>query len=749
MNLSKSSMIVVSNRLPVSLSFEKDGLKAHTSSGGLVSAMSGVQRELPFTWIGWPGVSFPINQHEEVKNLLSPKHFVPVFISKEQEKHYYHDFCNSTLWPLFHYFTDRMKQLTSSWKAYTEVNQLFASKVIENAQEGATVWVHDFHLMLLPSLIREKRPDLKIGFFLHIPFPSSEIYRMFPQREKLLKGVLGADYIGLHTTDYTRHFRLSCLRILGLDSNHEGILYEGRHIGVGTHPIGMNIAAFDEILAHKDYSNALADLKKRYRDYQVILGVERLDYTKGIGHKLQAFEKLLETNPELVGHVILLQIIVPCRQDSVEYQKHRSKIENRISHINGKYSKPGFTPIQYIYRNLPLSELAALYCLADVCMVTPLRDGMNLVAQEFVYCAHKEQSKGVLLLSEFAGASHHLPHALMVNPLDVEGVTQSLFEALMMPEEQKLARLNKMSHSINQLDSPLWAAQFLESLEKTTEKNSSQINSLRLSPESVLEIASQAAKSQNRILILDYDGTLREITSYPMQASPSDEILKLLKELGELENTEVHLVSGRDYKTLQLWFDNSPIHLSSEHGFLNRALTEKKWLNFQQIDLSWIPYVHKILNKVVEEVPGSFLETKTSSLCWHYRMADLDYGKWRAKELTTLLMQELTNLPVEVILGKQVIEVRAQGISKGNYVKHILNNRSSDDFILCIGDDRTDLDMYAALPQNGISIQVGESVKKTSYQIDSPLKVRELLQTICNACRENQTELNQEHGGVF
>ncbi|MCH9631957.1 MAG: hypothetical protein S4CHLAM6_02790 [Chlamydiae bacterium] len=728
----KSSLIVVSNRLPISIFNKDDHWEIKSSTGGLASALTGVREQIDFTWIGWPGASFLKDQEESIRKELKKKNLVPIFINQEQEEHFYHTFCNSILWPLFHYFTDHITHTCSSWKFYEQVNKLFANEILELAEKNATIWVHDFHLMLLPGLLREKRPDLKIGFFLHIPFPSSEIYRMFPKREALLKGVLGADYIGFHTSDYARHFRLACLRVLGCDSNSEGVTYHGKKVGIGVNPIGMNIKSFDEVLSNPSYSGYIQEIQSRYKDHQVILGVERLDYTKGISLKLQAFEHFLEKNPKLVGKVVLLQIIVPSRHDSIEYQRYRSDIEKAISRLNGKYSKPGFIPVQYIYRNLPLEELIALYCLADVCVIASIRDGMNLVAQEFVYCASKMPVAGALLLSEFAGVSHHLPHAALINPLDIEGLSEDLKKALEMPEMERKNKIDKMAHSVVALDSPLWAKQFLEKLELVAKKNNFRHHNFSLSVGNKEKLLCKAQESSKRIIILDYDGTLREITSLPTKATPTDEILQLLRNLSSLKNTEVHIVSGRDAKTLQAWLGDLPISLSAEHGFKHKS-TDADWQKLREFDMSWAPYVNEVLEKMTEEVPGSFLETKECSLCWHYRLADLDYGEWRAKELYTSLIHDLANLPVEIITGKKVIEIRAQGVSKGQYIQHILDKNTQDHFIMCMGDDRTDLEMYSKLPKDAISIHIGECMGKTTFQLESPAKARELLKEIYSA----------------
>ena len=726
------SLIVVSNRLPISITQKNNELEITNSAGGLASALMGVQEKIPFKWIGWPGASFFEKQEDEIKQKLHKKNLYPVFINREEEGHYYHTICNSFLWPIFHYCTNHVIHSQESWNFYEKVNQHFADEVILQADLGATVWVHDFHLFLLPKLIREKRPDLKIGFFLHIPFPSSEVYRMLPKRKEILEGILGSDYIGFHTSDYARHFRLSCHRVLGLDSNLDGISYTGRKIGLGIHPIGMNIASFNEILSKPAYYSYIQEIKERYNCYKVILGVERLDYTKGISLKLKAFELFLEQNPSMIGKVILLQIIVPSRLDSSDYKDYRSEIEELVGRINGKYSKPGYTPIQYIYRNLPLAELIALYCLADICMVTSIRDGMNLVAQEYVYCSEKANANGTLILSEFAGASHHLPHALIINPYDIESVAETLKTAIDIPSISRRTNLKKMTEFIESLDSPIWAQAFLAKLELQATKNAIHYKAPLLSNKVAQQIKEQAALASHREIILDYDGTLREITLSPMEARPTKEIISLLTELSSQPNTRVHIVSGRDHSNLQTWLGHLNINLSAEHGYLKKSASEKEWQPLKEADLSWINHVKAILEKAVDEVPGSHLEIKSSVLSWHYRMADLDYGQWRANELYTTLIQELSNLPVEIIPGKKVIEVRACGVSKAKYIEHILKDVPEDAFILCMGDDLTDQEMYPALPKSAYSIHVADHSSKAKHVIDSPMQVRELLKSLVN-----------------
>ncbi len=730
----KSSLYIVSNRLPISLEKKETSWNLRKSSGGLISALEGVKKKLTFTWIGWPGVLFDKDEEAFIKKLLKKEDLIPVFLSKEEEEHYYHGICNGMLWPIFHYFTDKATFAYNSWQHYVAVNESFAKTISQEAPKNAKIWIHDFHLMLLPQILREQRPDLKICFFLHIPFPSSEVYRLLPEREALLNGILGSDYIGFQTSDYTGHFRSSCLRVSGLESDTNGLSFQGRRIGFGTHPIGIDVDQFKKALKKPETNKIITELKERYGTQKLLLGVERLDYTKGILLKLKAFERFLEKSTKYSQKVVLLQVLVPSRLETWEYQELKSEIEEMIGQLNGQFSRPGFTPIQYLHRHLDLSHLTALYYFADVGLVTPVRDGMNLVAEEFVFCQteKKPQSKskpGILILSEFAGASHSLSRSILVNPYNIEQTADAIEEALDMPQSERSERMHIMAEHVKELNSPTWAKKFLDNLDKIVEINKSGKLACILKNNILPKLIEKAKKAIKRIFILDYDGTLRELTKNPIDAKPTKEILQLLKDLSRLPNSEVYVVSGRGHTNLEDWLSHLNIFLCAEHGFKVKN-PGGEWINRYNADLSWMPTVREIFEIVSKEVPGSLLEVKACSLAWHYRMADLDYGKWRAKELRNSLKDVLANLPVHILTGHQVVEVRASGVSKGNYVKDILKNENKNTFILCIGDDRTDREMYPKLPDYATSIHVGALDAPSNYMLESPKQVREVLQKI-------------------
>ena len=426
------------------------------SSGGLAVALQAVRGDA--TWVGWPGTVVPPTLEKRVSQRLAKDHLAPVFLTADEEEDFYGKVCNDTLWPLFHYFQDRLRITPEAWQRYVEVNERFADTILAHVEPESRVWIHDFHLMLVPAMLRRREPRLSIGFFLHTPFPSSEIYRLLPAREQLLRGVLGADYVSFHIGDYARHFRSSCLRILGIDSEPDWLEIDGRRVGIGVDPIGIDVEGFRATLADAETARLLEDLEQQYEGRRLVLGVERLDYTKGIPHKLQAFERFLEQDPARARTTTMTQVLVPSRLESPEYRAQRDEIELLIARINGRFGQPGSTPVEYIHRDISKPALVALYRRADVMMVTALRDGMNLVAHEFVLCQSEpgppSRWRGALLLSELAGAAQVLPGALLVNPWDVDGVVEHLATALELPARERQRRLETMSKRVEALDTP-------------------------------------------------------------------------------------------------------------------------------------------------------------------------------------------------------------------------------------------------------------------------------------------------------
>lgn len=704
-----SGLVIASNRLPVRLTVGGGKFEVQPSSGGLAAALGAMRGDA--AWIGWPGTVVSTNLRDKVEKRLARDNLYPVFLSRAEEEDFYGRVCNDTLWPLFHYFTGQLRITPEAWDRYVEVNERFAELILEHCEPDARVWVHDFHLMLVPAMLRRRSPGLSIGFFLHIPFPSSEVYRLLPAREQLLRGVLGADYISFQVGDYARHFRSSCLRILGLDSSPDWLELDNRRIGIGVDPIGIDVEGFRELLADPETERLLAGLEQQYEDRKLVLGVERLDYTKGIPQKLHAFERFLEEDPDRALTTTMIQVLVPSRLESPEYVAQRNEIELLISRINGRFGQPGITPVEYLHRDVSKPGLVALYRRADVMMVTALRDGMNLVAQEFVLCQSEpglpSRWRGSLLLSELAGSAQVLPGALLVNPWDVDGVVEHLATALELPARERQRRLETMAKRVEALDCRRWAEGYLGRLGRYSRPMTRRGRPPTVDEAVEERISRRFVRARARTIILDYDGTLREFEAHPDLASPTPEIRALLRELSAIPHTDVHIVSGRRRRNLEQWFGRLPIHLSAEHGYMARAPGEE-WRTLVDLDLSWLRPIERLLRKVAADVPGSHVERKSCSVAWHYRQAEREYGAWRAHELLNDLGQHLAGAPAEILLGHQLVEVRARGVDKGVYVKSLFpDGKESSHFVIGLGDDRTDHDLLDALPSGSIAGHVG------------------------------------------
>jgi trehalose 6-phosphate synthase/phosphatase len=686
-----------------------DGIEVSPSSGGLAVALQAVRGDA--TWVGWPGTVVPPEQERRVRQRLRRDNLAPVLLTVQEEEDFYNRVCNDTLWPLFHYFSDRLRITPEAWARYVEVNERFADVILEHTEPGSRVWIHDFHLMLVPDLLRRRDPTLSIGFFLHTPFPSSEVYRLLPGREQLLRGVLGADYVSFQIGDYARHFRSSVLRILGVDSEPDWLEIDSRRVGIGVDPIGIDTEGFRATLKHPETARLLAELDRQYEGRRLVLGVERLDYTKGIPQKLQAFERFLEQEPARARTTTMIQVLVPSRLESPEYRAQRDEIELLIARINGRFGQPGSTPVEYIHRDISKPGLVALYRRADVMMITALRDGMNLVAHEFVLCQSEpglpERWRGALLLSELAGAAQVLPGALLVNPWNVDGVVEHLATALELTARERQRRLETMAKRVEDLDTRRWADGFLTRLGRYSRRDRRTKRPPVVDEALQERISRRFARARERSVILDYDGTLREFELHPDLAQPTPEIRALLRSLAALPATSVHIVSGRRRRNLEQWLGRLPLYLCAEHGYLARS-PGGEWRTLLDLDLSWLRPIERLLRRVAADVPGAHVERKSCSVAWHYRQAEPEYGSWRARELLNDLHQHLAGAPAEILAGHQVVEVRALGVDKGVYVRSLFpNGKEPTHFVLGLGDDRTDHDLLDALPAGSIAGHVG------------------------------------------
>jgi len=728
-------LIIASNRLPVKIDQEKSELQVTASSGGLATGLRSYHKNGNSLWIGWPGIDAETEEkRKQVELLLKVEHCLPVYLNQELIENFYEGFSNATLWPLFHYFTEYAKFREKYWQAYQTVNQKFAEAIIEKAGDDDMVWVHDYQLLLVPQMVREVRPDLNIGFFLHIPFPSYEVLRILPWREEIVRGLMGANLIGFHTYDYARHFLSSVKRLLGYEIEFNTVKMEDRQVYIDVFPMGIDYEKFylkaKEIQAQKEEKRSkvhhdIGLLKLKQPNMKLILSIDRLDYTKGIPARIHAFREFLKNHPEYHEKVSLIMLIVPSREDVEQYQNLHKEINKLIGSLNGEFGSINWTPILYFYRAFPFDDLVELYCSADVALLTPLRDGMNLVAKEFI--ATKTDQTGVLVLSEMAGATNELGRSIFVNPNDIPLVAESIHKALTMPVEEQKEGIASMQDRLKRYSVFKWAAEFINSL-KDIPKRQAISQARKVSQSLTKKIIADYKQADKRLLFLDYDGTLQRFFKDPEAARPDDELMNLLHSIQTSDNTEIVLISGRDKETLNDWFGNEQFTLIAEHGVWLKKVNEK-WVERNQSSPHWKENIRPVLESFVDRTPGSFIEEKSHSLAWHYRSSDIELGNLRAKDLVANVSTLIINQELEILEGNKVIEIKVSGINKGSAAMEYLQNRDFD-FLMAIGDDWTDEHLFEVMPQNAITIKVGSTHSEAKYYIDTYKNVRQLLRKI-------------------
>src|ERR1051326_6278770 len=514
----KRRLIIVSNRLPFTIKQEGPELKFEESAGGLATGMNSYVETLrssksqfsEYVWVGWPGATIGDELRETVRTRIAREfHSYPVFLSEQDVENFYQGFCNKTIWPLFHYFPGYARYDNEYWQQYRKVNQAFCDALAELVQPGDVLWIHDYHLMLLPGLVRERLPGIPIGFFLHIPFPTFEIYLLLPRkwRAEILEGLLGADLIGFHTYDYMQDFLRCVLRILGHEHNMGQFVLHDRIVKARTFSMGIDYKRFHSAAtASPEVQHEKEELLNSLRDSKIILSIDRLDYSKGIINRLEGFETLLDTSPEWRGVVTLIAVVVPSRIGVQDYELMKRQIEELVGKINGKFGSVSWTPILYQFRSLSFGPLVAMYSISHAALVTPLRDGMNLIAKEYI--ASRPDQTGVLVLSEMAGAAKELGEAVIVNPNNREEICESLKEALEMPREEQIRRNQIMQNRLRRYNVVRWASDFINELVSTQNSHTKLLSKI-ITPQVRDQIVQAYRASTHRLLLLDYDGTDR------------------------------------------------------------------------------------------------------------------------------------------------------------------------------------------------------------------------------------------------
>jgi trehalose 6-phosphate synthase/phosphatase len=727
--LNKKRILIVSNRLPVTIRYGEGIPEVTPSSGGLVSGLLSLHDEYETLWIGWPGFVAKDDRQAISKKLTDAYNFHPVFMPEQISERYYEGFSNRTLWPIFHSLTSYAKLSSVEWEAYKKANELFSRQVLEFYRSGDTIWIHDYHLLLVSRYLRKHLPDAVMGFFLHIPFPQYDIFRFMPQHREILESMLNLDLIGFHTHDYAQAF-LGCVRrTLGIDNNLGQIMDGKRALQVDVFPMGIDFAKYSTAMRNPSLHKEIEKIRQM-NTRKTVFNVSRLDYTKGIPQSLRAIRLFFRRYPQWRERIVFVLVVVPSRERVERYAALKREIDECVGNINSEFGALDWTPISYIYRSLTFGELIGLYGIADVALVTPLRDGMNLIAKE--YLAVKQDNTGVLILSEMAGSAKELVESIQVNPNSEEEICEGLHHALTMPPEEQQRRNRSMRERLQTHNIERWINRFLTSLRKIKEITE-ELGVRHLDAASRANMVTKFAIAENRLILLDYDGTLVPFASEPYMAVPDDELLIILNRLTAIPQTTLVIVSGRDRETLGTWFKTTNAILVAEHGgWVKRSPFEDWEPTITPPSDAWKKEIRPLLNLYVDRIPLSFIEEKDFSLVWHYRKAESESASTAAHELIDMLSNLTTNLRTHVLPGNRCVEMRVTGISKGIFFQRFFLSAAFS-FIFVAGDDWTDEDLFAVMPDGTFSIKVGTQMSKARYNVNVHSDIRSLLHEFTEA----------------
>ncbi|XP_031127160.1 alpha,alpha-trehalose-phosphate synthase [UDP-forming] 5 [Ipomoea triloba] len=793
-SISQERMIIVGNQLPLRAHRRTDGEEGWNFSWDedslLLQLKDGLGEDVEVIYVGCLKEEIDPNEQDDVaQTLLETFKCVPAFIPPELFSKFYHGFCKQQLWPLFHYMLPLSPDLggrfdRNLWQAYVSVNKIFADKVMEViSPDDDFVWVHDYHLMVLPTFLRKRFNRVKLGFFLHSPFPSSEIYRTLPVRAELLRALLNSDLIGFHTFDYARHFLSCCSRMLGIPYQSKrgyiGLEYYGRTVSIKILPVGIHMGQLQSVLDLPETEARVAELRDKFRGQTVLLGVDDMDIFKGISLKLLAFEQFLIQHPALRGKIVLVQIANPARGRGKDVQEVQSETDTTVKNINRKFGKPGYEPVILIDTPLQFYERIAYYVVAECCLVTAVRDGMNLIPYEYVICRQGTDrldetlglnpttpKKSMLVVSEFIGCSPSLSGAIRVNPWNIDAVAEAMDSALVVSEPEKQMRHEKHYKYVSTHDVAYWAHSFMQDLDRACGDHVKRrcwgigfglgFRVIALDPSfrklSVEHIVSAYKRTKNRAILLDYDGAMTLPNS--ISKGPNDEAVGILNNLCKDPKNVVFLVSGKDRQTLTQWFSSSEnLGIAAEHGYFVRPSRNEEWETSIAVpDFYWKQIAEPVMVLYTETTDGSFIETKDSALVWNYQYADRDFGSCQAKELQDHLESVLANEPVSVKSGPHIVEVKPQGVNKGLVAERLLAMMKQKDmlpdFVLCIGDDRSDEDIFevimSAVAQESLSpvaevfaCTVGQKPSKAKYYLEDTSEILRMLQGLATASEQS------------
>jgi trehalose 6-phosphate synthase/phosphatase len=726
-----SQVIIVSNRLPISVKKEAGKLVFYRSAGGLATGLSGFVNRGQSRWIGWPGIAsdeLSEADRQAITERLAKQRCTPVFLTQKQLDAFYNGYSNSVLWPLFHNLGKRLPDETKRrawWQAYRRANRQFTEAVASLAEPGSQVWVHDYQLMLVPQLLRARRPDSTIGYFLHIPFPDVRTFRRLPEAKKLLRGMLGADLVGFHTPGYVDNFLDNCLAAAIAVSQGREPVVDGRLVRVSDFPMGIDNDKYAAAIRSRSVKEAARRYRRLYGRRKVIVAVDRLDPSKGLLQRLQAYALLLERYPRLHGRVIFAMVAAPSRTDVPAYRRLAKQLQDLVDEINAKYGTANWQPIDYMNVLQPFEEVTALFQIADVAFITPLSDGMNLAAKEFVA---SQRGRGVLVLSETAGAAEELRDALLVDPKRPEAVVAALDQALTMRRRELRRRLRSMQRQLSDNSVQDWAKRFVNTLQQPVPLPGPRLLVRTVKGRLESDLINSFRQAKKRLLLLDYDGSLVPFSEDYEKAGPGKTLLHLLESLSSDKNTDIVLVSGRSAADLQRWFGSLPVTLIAEHGATIRKAGHKAWWVIEKVDNEWKQLLLPVLEKYAALAPGAKVEVKPHSLVWHYRTVPPYYAQKYAIIIKRVLRPTLKKYGLELVQGNKVLEIKNPFVTKGMAVQDWLERDYP--FILAVGDDITDEDIFAVLPLTAYSIKVGRGRTLARYRLPSSKQIIRLLRKL-------------------
>lgn len=800
-SLAQDRIIIVANQLPLRAKRRPDGRGWSFSwdeSSLLLQLKDGLPEEMDVIYVGSLRVEVEGHEQDEIsQTLLERFKCVPAFLEPELFDRFYHGFCKQQLWPLFHYMlpfsADHGGRFDRSlWEAYVLANRVFSQKVIEVINpEDDYVWIHDYHLMALPTFLRRRFNRLRMGFFLHSPFPSSEIYRTLPVRGEILKALLNCDLIGFHTFDYARHFLSCCSRMLGIEYQSKrgyiGMEYFGRTVGIKIMPVGIHMGQLQSALALPDKDWRISQLQQQFAGKMVLLGVDDMDIFKGINLKLLAFEQMLKIHAKWQGNAVLVQIANPARGRGKDLEEIQLEIQQSCRRINQQFGNADYKPIVFIDWPVSFEERIAYYTIADCVVVTAVRDGMNLTPYEYIVSRQGigsgsdsssgpddgPKKKSMLVVSEFIGCSPSLSGAIRINPWNTESTAEAMNEAISMNDAEKQVRHEKHYSYVSTHDVAYWSRSFMLDLERTCKDHFKKrcwgiglgfgFRVVSLDPNfrklNIDGIVSAYQRSESRAILLDYDGTL--IPQTAINKTPSAEVISILNTLCGDEKNVVFMVSGRGKDSLGKWFSPcKKLGIAAEHGYYMRWSQDEEWETCgQSPDFEWMQIAEPVMKLYTESTDGSSIEKKDSALVWHHQDADPDFGSAQSKEMLEHLESVLANEPVLVKSGQFIVEVKPQGVSKGIVVEKILSsmvgkNRQAD-FVLCIGDDRSDEDMFECInnsvakdlvsPNTSVfACTVGQKPSKARYYLDDTVGVTSMLGALADVAEPSAPSFDSE-----